>query len=105
MSQNYPDPFAEKTTIKLCLPYKTKVKLDVFDAEGRFVERLLDDEKEAGTYSIEVFAKTQVVGSVEGACDLAEGIYVYRLQAGDFSAAKTMLLLRQNASPCEPSSL
>lgn len=92
LSQNYPDPFSEKTTIKLCVAYKTKVKLVVFDSEGRVVERLLDEEMEAGTYRIEFSASKQAGGSAKGACSLPEGVYLYRLQAGNFSATKKMSL-------------
>lgn len=33
LSQNYPEPFKEKTTIKYCLPENVKVKLELFDSE------------------------------------------------------------------------
>jgi hypothetical protein len=98
LSQNYPNPFNEQTTIKLCVAYKTKVKLEVFDPQGKMVRTLLDEEKEAGTYEVEFFARG---GSPfgEDANALPEGIYVYKLMAGDFSATKQMLLLRQKTSP------
>ena len=48
LSQNYPNPFRDKTTIKYCVPYKTKVKLEVFDIEGKKIKILIDEEKEAG---------------------------------------------------------
>ena len=135
--QNYPNPFSGKTAIKLCVAYKTRVKLEVFDSEGRTVETLLDEEKEAGTYKIEFSAKEPVEDSIrradrsaKGACSLPEGVYVYRLQAGDpstspsrdlgtvspelvegsngsgqvFVATKEMLLLKQKTSPRELSS-
>ena len=83
LSQNYPNPFSETTVIKLCVAYKTKATLEVFNSEGVMVKRLLDEEKEAGTYEVEF-----------DACKLSEGIYTYQLQAGDFSPKKTMLLSR-----------
>jgi len=96
LSQNYPNPFSEKTTIKLCVAYKTNVKLEVFDSEGIMVKTLLDEEKEAGTYEID-FDPTSLSG---GGLAPSEGVYVYKLQAGDpstssgqvFVATKEMLL-------------
>jgi hypothetical protein len=54
LSQNYPDPFTEKTEIKYCLPERVKVKLEVFDAEKRKVKILVDEVEEAGTYKVEL---------------------------------------------------
>ena len=101
LSQNYPNPFNERTTIKLCVPYKTKVKLEVFSPEGKMVRTLLDEEKEAGTYEIEFSARGgSAFGEDTGI--LSEGIYVYQLRAGNFSATKQMALLKQRTSPCGP---
>jgi|SRR3972149_10221984 len=83
LSQNYPNPFSEETTIKFCVAYKTKVKLEVFNSEGKMIKKLLDEEKEAGTYEVELNAR-----------GLAEVTYIYQLQAGDFLAMKKMTLLR-----------
>ena len=83
LSQNYPNPFSEKTTIKFCVAYKTKVKLEVFNSEGKMIKILLDKEKEAGTYEIEFSAS-----------GLPEGIYIYQLQAGDFLSRKRMMKMK-----------
>ena len=96
LSQNYPNPFMERTTIKFCVGCRTKVRLEVLDSEGRIVERLLDNEMDAGTYRIDFSAK--------GTRDVPDGIYVCKLQAGGFCATKEMHLLRKEASPCGPSS-
>jgi hypothetical protein len=98
LGQNYPNPFSEHTTIKLCLAYKTKVKLEVFDPQGKMVRTLLDGEKEAGTYEIE-FSTGGGSAFGEDADTLCEGIYVYQLRAGHFLATKQMLLLKQKTSP------
>jgi len=80
LSQNYPNPFSEKTTIKFCVAYKAKVKLQVFNPDGEMIKILLDKEKEAGTYEVEF-----------NACGLCEGVYIYQLQVGDFLSTKKML--------------
>jgi hypothetical protein len=98
LAQNYPNPFREHTTIKLCVAYRTKVTLEVFNPEGKMLRTLIDEEKEAGTYEIEFSAEgTSAFG--EDADTLSEGIYVYQLRAGDFSASKQMLLLKRKTSP------
>ena len=87
LSQNYPNPFNEKTTIKFCVAYRTRVRLEVFNAEGTIVRTLLDEEKDAGTYEIEFSAAGDV-------CEMPEGLYLYRLQAGNFVQSKKLVLLK-----------
>ena len=83
LSQNYPNPFKEKTTIKYCVAYKTRVQLTVFDHYGNLVEELVDDEKQPGTYAVEFRATTNQFG--EGR-KLDQGYYSYQMQAGDFTS-------------------
>jgi hypothetical protein len=87
LSQNYPNPFSGTTSIKFCVAYRTRVKLDVTDVEGKVIRILLDEEKDAGTYEIECDASTLRAGGL----DLSE--VIYRLQAGDFLSQKRMTLL------------
>jgi hypothetical protein len=101
LSRNYPNPFKEKTVIKYCVAYKTRVKLTVYNSEGKMIEVLIDEEKEAGTYEVEFSAKG---GSASGgntcSChsgksrNLQKGIYYYRLDAGCYSSKKEMTLLK-----------
>lgn len=95
LSQNYPNPFYDKTAIKFCVAHKTRVNVEVFSSDGKLVRTLMDEEKEAGTYEVEF--------SAGGACNLSEGTYIYRLRAGDFLSTRRMLLLRHNKPPCAPS--
>jgi hypothetical protein len=87
LSQNYPNPFKDKTTIKFCVAYKTRVKLEIFNSNGDRIKVLLDEAKEAGTYEVE-FQST--IGNMQ----LANGIYFYRLEAGDFVETKEMLMIK-----------
>ena len=59
------------------------VKLIVYDVLGNEVVTLVDEEKEAGNYEIEFSSS-----------NLASGIYIYRLQAAEFSDMKKMVVLR-----------
>ena len=83
LSQNYPNPFKERTTIKYCVPDKMKLRLEVFDSDGNKVKTLVEEIKEAGTYKVEIDGR-----------NLPDGIYFYRLNAGDFIETKKMILLR-----------
>jgi len=98
LSQNYPNPFSKKTIIKYCIAYKTKVRLEVLDSEGKMIKVLVDEEKEAGTYEIEFNASvfnSGLTSERDGeSSDLIEGTYIYQLQAKDFLSMKKMVLLR-----------
>jgi hypothetical protein len=83
LSQNYPDPFTEKTEIKYCLPEKVKVKLELFDSERKKVKTLVDEIEEAGTYKVELNGE-----------ELMEGVYFYKIKAGEFVSTKKMILLK-----------
>ena len=83
LSQNYPNPFKEKTMIKYCIAYKTRVKLTVYNSEGEEIKKLVDEEQKPGAYEI-TFQST--VGSKQ----LTSGNYFYLLEAGDYRSEKTM---------------
>jgi len=74
LGQNYPNPFKEKTVIKYCVAYKTRVVLAVYNSEDEVIEKLIDEEKKPGTYEIEFH-------SAAGNRQLATGNYYYRLKA------------------------
>jgi len=92
LGQNYPNPFSEKTTIKFCIAYKTNVKLEVFNSAGELIKILVDEEKEAGTYKIEISSKDGVDSS---ACQLCKGIYMYKLKAGNYLSEKKMIVSKK----------
>ena len=52
LSQNYPNPFKDKTVIKYCVGYKTRVQLTVHNSDGMVLEKLVDEVKHPGTYEI-----------------------------------------------------
>ncbi len=83
LSQNYPNPFNPVTTIHYNLPIDTRVSLHVFNILGQAVAILVNEEQKAGYKSIE--------WNAGGA---ASGVYFYRLQTGNFSETKKLLLLR-----------
>ena len=83
LSQNYPNPFRDRTTIKYCVPHRCRVVLSIHRSNGRPVERLVDTEKEAGTHE-----------AVWDAEVLSPGVYLCRMKAASFRDAKKMLLKR-----------
>ena len=83
LHQNYPNPFNPITTIEFSLPESRLVRLEVFDIVGRNVSTLINTQKEAGFHSV------QFNGS-----GLSSGVYLYRIQAGDFVQVKKLLLVK-----------
>ena len=87
LSQNYPNPFKDRTTIKYCIAYKTKVKLKVYDEEHKEIETLVDEEKEPGTYEVIIQSAVYIQQS-------SGDKYFYRLEAGDYKCEKKMELIK-----------
>jgi hypothetical protein len=83
LAQNYPNPFNPSTIIKYQLPVDGSVTIKLFDILGREVMTLINEDKKAGMYELEF-----------NASHLASGFYIYRMQSGDFSAVKKMMLVR-----------
>ena len=81
--QNYPNPFNPRTTIKYSIPELSKVKLTLFNLLGEEVTTLVNEEKNAGNYSVEFNAAT-----------LPSGVYFYQLKAGEFISSKKMVLMK-----------
>jgi hypothetical protein len=83
LHQNYPNPFNPSTTIKFELPRTSHVNLSVYDILGREVAVLVNERKDAGVHEVKF----------DGS-NLASGVYLYRLHAGDFVASKRLVLLK-----------
>ncbi|MBC8043382.1 MAG: T9SS type A sorting domain-containing protein [Rhizobacter sp.] len=83
LSQNYPNPFNPATAIDYQLSVGSEVKLKVFDVLGREVATLVSATQAAGNYSVNFDAK-----------NLTSGVYFYRLQAGNVTETKKLLLLK-----------
>jgi hypothetical protein len=83
LRQNYPNPFNPSTTIEFSLPQSGFVTLEVYDILGERVATLISERLTAGKYRYDWDG-----GS------LASGVYLYRIQAGDYVDSKKMILLR-----------
>ena len=83
LHQNYPNPFNSNTMIRFDIKENGKVTLIVFNLLGQEVATLVDNEISAGTHAISWDAS-----------GLPSGIYLYKLEAGDFRAVKKLLFLK-----------
>jgi photosystem II stability/assembly factor-like uncharacterized protein len=83
LRQNYPNPFNPGTTIEFSVKKKCFVKLKIFDIFGREVETLLNTNYNAGIYQLNFDASS-----------LANGVYLYHIQMGDFSDVRKMIHLK-----------
>jgi len=88
LSQNYPNPFNPSTVIRFALPKEQHVKLDVYDMTGSLVKTILNEAVRAGNKEV------TWDGTNSSGTKVASGMYMYRLQAGDFSSVKKMILLK-----------
>lgn len=83
LGQNYPNPFNPKTTIGYKIPKDAFVTIKVYDAAGRMVATLLNENKKAGAYEV-----------LFNGANFSSGVYFYVMTAGDFSQAKKLVLLK-----------
>ena len=83
LSQNYPNPFNPVTNIQFEVPKAGFVRISVFDALGREVSTLIDQNMAAGTYKVDW-----------NASDYPSGVYFYRLEADEFSQTRKMILIK-----------
>ncbi|MCX7759455.1 MAG: T9SS type A sorting domain-containing protein, partial [bacterium] len=83
LSQNRPNPFNPVTTINYALPEPGFVTLKIYDVLGREVATLVSEYKEAGYYEVSW-----------DATNVPSGIYIYRLQAGNFTSVKKMVVMK-----------
>ncbi|MBK9099755.1 MAG: T9SS type A sorting domain-containing protein [bacterium] len=85
--QNYPNPFNPTTRISWQTPIGSWQTLKVYDVLGNEVATLVNEEKSAGEYEVELNASSGI-----GA--LVSGIYFYQLQSGSYVETKKMVLLK-----------
>jgi len=83
MYQNYPNPFNSVTVISYQLPAATSVDLSIYNVLGQKVITLVSDTQSAGKYEVRW-----------DATDVAGGIYLYQIKAGNFQQVRKMILLR-----------
>jgi Secretion system C-terminal sorting domain len=83
LEQNYPNPFNPSTKIKFAVPEKSNVLIKIYDILGSEVATLVNEEMDAGWYEKSFNASV-----------LASGVYLFRMEAGNYVNTKKMILLR-----------
>ena len=83
LEANYPNPFRSTTTFRYAIPQTQRVTVRVYDVLGRAVATLVDKVQPAATYEVSF-----------DATELASGLYLYQVQAGDTVVSKTMMLVK-----------
>jgi hypothetical protein len=83
LSQNYPNPFNPSTKIEYTLPESGLVKLQIFSVTGQLVKLLVNQNQEAGYYSIDF-----------NGTNLSSGLYIYRLSVNNKNIVRKMMLLK-----------
>lgn len=87
LQQNYPNPFNSATTIEFDLPQRCDVSLVVFNVLGQKVAELVTDGMAAGHHAVSWDLRTD-----DG--EMASGVYLYKLTAGDFVQTRKMVAVR-----------
>ena len=79
----YPNPFNPKTVISWQLPSSSDVKLNVYNFLGQKISTLVSEELPAGYHEVEFNGD-----------NLSSGVYLYRIEAGEWQDVKKMILIR-----------
>ncbi len=83
LEQNYPNPFNPSTTIKYNLPEAGMVTLKVYDVLGKEVATIVNQVQNQGSHEVSF-----------NASNLASGLYIYKISAGNFVSSKKMMLMK-----------
>ena len=83
LSSAYPNPFNPATSLNFSIPIESKVKISVYDIQGRLVQELLNDLIKPGTYDIQWLAS-----------NYSSGIYFINMVSEDFSTTQKITLLK-----------
>lgn len=87
LEQNYPNPFNPATTIEYHIESASDVAIVIYDILGRRVQTLVNEKKNAGVYKVDWNGLDQAGNKV------ASGVYFYRLNAGDKSFVRKMVMI------------
>lgn len=81
--QNYPNPFNPSTTIRYSISRQGSVTIKIYNLLGEEILTLVNTNKPAGSYSVKLNSN-----------NLASGIYLYRMESGNYSNTKKFIVLK-----------
>ena len=88
LDQNHPNPFNPNTTIEFSVPMRGAVELAIYNLAGQKARRLMRTVLDAGNHSVAWDGRDQ------HGRELASGVYIYKLQAGEQVDSRKLLLLK-----------
>jgi len=88
LDHNFPNPFNPETTLRYAIPNAGQVTLSIYNVLGQEVVKLVNAEQMPGFYTVRWNGKNELGHNV------ASGVYMYRIQAGDFNQTHKMMLLK-----------
>ena len=88
LKPNYPNPFNPITKVSFTLPRESRVVVDIYDMRGRRVQRLVDDNFNAGLHEVDW------LGQDDSGRSVSAGVYFSRMQSEGFVQTRKMTLVR-----------
>ena len=88
LKQNFPNPFNPNTTIQFQLPAASHMSLKIYNLDGQLIKTLISEQMTAGNHNVN-WDGTNDLGIKVGS-----GLYFYRIQAGRFTTARRMILIK-----------
>jgi hypothetical protein len=83
LKQNYPNPFNPTTTIEYSLPKDSEVSILIYNLNGKLIERIVNEIKNAGNHK-----------AIWQADNIPTGVYFYTIEAGNFKDVKKCILIK-----------
>ena len=88
LAQNIPNPFNPNTTIKFDIPFRSRVRIVIYNASGQLVSTLADRTFEKGRQTLTWQGRDSDGHAV------SSGVYFCRMEADQFVQTRKMVLLR-----------
>jgi len=86
--QNFPNPFNPETKIRFALTQSSHVVINIYNTLGQQIVTLVDAQYAAGFHNVRWDGKNR------NGTQVSSGVYLYRIQAGEFSQLRKMILIR-----------
>ncbi len=88
LHQNYPNPFNPITTINYDIPELSQVRIDIYNLLGQKVRTLINGEHAPAYYQV------RWDGTTDAGATVASGLYIYRIEANEFSAIRKLVIMK-----------